>query len=68
MKVIETLDEWNKLSTRLSANGWSIWQTQYDPQAPEGYHVWFHKSGKPDYEVVTHSNEVYKAIAEYSCE
>lgn len=65
MRIIETLDEWNKLSKKLSENGWSIWQTQYNPQHPEGYHAWFHKTGKPNYEIMTYNNEVYKAIPKY---
>ena len=65
MKTIETLEEWNKLATRLSDNGWSIWQSQYYPEHPEGFHMKFSKSGKPDYEVVTHNAQVQDAMVKF---
>jgi hypothetical protein len=65
LKKIESIEQWNTLSERLKNNGWFLWQTQYGIDYPEGFHAWFAKAGKKDYEIVTYNNEVYKAIIKY---
>ena len=60
MKIftIETIEEWNKLSARLQEKGYKPWQYQDD----NGFRTWFAKAGKDDIEVVTHNEEIRKAI------
>ena len=62
MKSIESIDDWRTYSERLLKNGYAIWQMQYDTQSTEGFHVWFSKSGKKDFEIVTHNDKIHDAI------
>jgi len=63
--TIETIEDWNKLSAKLRERGYKPWQYQYGHWCPEGLHVWFMKPEKEDIEVVTHSEEVSKAIYKF---
>ncbi len=56
--TVESIDQFNILAARLREKGYKPWQYQdFD-----GFHAWFGKAGKDDIEVVTHSDEVRKAI------
>ena len=61
----ETIEQWNILSAKLHKYGYKPWQYQYGWWCEEGLHVWFWKTGKDDIEVVTHSEEVSKAIYKF---
>lgn len=65
MKTIESLEQWNELAIKLREHNYRICQLQYDPQAQDGFHVWFSKLGKPDFEVVTHYEDVHSAMVNY---
>lgn len=65
MKAIESLETWRELVVQLAENGYRIWQMQYDTRSPEGFHAWFYSTGKPEIELVTHSDAVYDAIVKY---
>ena len=57
--TIESIEQFNILAARLREKGYKpSWQYQDD----NGFHTWFAKAGKTDIEVVTHSEEVRKAI------
>lgn len=66
MKLIETLENWNILATAMKEKGWRLWQTQFIFDNEEGFHAWFRKDNKPEVEVVTHNEEVQKAIISYN--
>lgn len=61
LKIIHSMDEWFILKAALVEKGYKRFQTQYDADLPEGYHVWFIGNGKR-VEVVTHVAEVQKDI------
>ncbi len=61
-REINTIEHWLVALEYLSENGYKLWQMQYDVHSPEGFHARFWKTGKPDIEIITFSNEVYKAI------
>lgn len=65
MKAIESLAEWLPLSAELSARGYKIYQSQYRASSPEGFHAWFWAEDRPDVEIVTHNNDVYRAIMKH---
>lgn len=65
MKLIESLDAWLSLAAELREDEYAIWQMQYAANQPEGLHVWFWASDRPDIEIVTHDNAVQKAILKY---
>ena len=58
--TVESIEQFNILAARLREKGYKPWQYQDD----SGFHTWFAKAGKTDIEVVTHSEEVRKAIME----
>ena len=66
MRQIDTMDQWTALATRLRANGYRLWQSQYTWDMPAGYNAWFTKPGKDDFEVVTYSKEVQDAIVVFN--
>ena len=66
MTGIESLEQWNTVSNLLIKHGYRRWQWQYGTDRPEGLHVWFWASGRPDVEVVTYSDEVFRAISRYN--
>jgi hypothetical protein len=66
MKIIESIDQWNKFELKLKEHGYERWQMQFDINHPEGFHAWFWKADNKDIEVITHNEEVYKAIVQYS--
>ncbi len=66
MKAIESIEQWHALAAKLAANGYTLWQLQYDTRSPEGFHAWFSKTGtNQNYEIVTHSDAVHDAIVRY---
>ncbi len=65
MKKIESLEQWNALSAKLTENGYHIGQWQYDTAHSEGFHARFTASEKPDIEFVTYNEDVYKAIIKF---
>lgn len=66
MRAIETIEQWVTLSAKLAANGYQLWQMQYDTRSPEGFHAWFSNPGKKEnYEIVTHIDAVHDAIVRY---
>jgi hypothetical protein len=62
---IKTLEQWNALAAELHAAGYTVFQTQYAADQPEGYHVWLWLSGRPQVHVVTHDRKVQEAIRNY---
>jgi dihydropteroate synthase len=56
--TIESIEQFNILAARLREKGYKPWQYQDD----NGFRTWFAKAGKDDIEVITHSEEVHKAI------
>ena len=56
-KRIETMDKWLNIKRVIIDKGYTLWQTQYDTDAPEGYHVGFIKGDKR-LEIITHNKEI----------
>jgi len=65
MLIIESIDEWHDYARLLSKMGYDLWQTQFDIDAPEGFHAWFVNSGTHQIEVATHNKAIYDAIIRY---
>ena len=65
MTIINFLTQWYTLLELLSSQGYQRWQWQYDVNHQEGFHAWFRLHDRPDVEVVTHDEDVYKAIMQY---
>lgn len=63
---IETIEKCNRFLDNLRANGWGLWQMQYSWDLPEGFHAWFGKVGEEEIEIVTHNEEVEKAIVMFN--
>lgn len=67
MKKIETIDQWDTLASALKEKGYRLWRMQYRWDLPTGFHAWFTKEGvKDDFEVITHVEQVQKAIIKYN--
>ncbi len=66
MTPVETMNKWDIISELLIKHGYRRWQWQYAVDEPEGLHVWFWASRRPDVEVVTHSEDVFRAILHYN--
>jgi hypothetical protein len=64
--TINDMEKCNRFLDKLRANGWKLWQTQYQWDKPEGYHSWFWKTGEKDIELVTYNEEVQNAIVTFS--
>lgn len=56
--TIESIEQFNILAARLQECGYKPWQYQ----DLDGFHTWFAKAGKADIEVITHNEEIRKAI------
>lgn len=56
-KRIETIDKWLIIKQAIIDKGYTLWQTQYDTDALEGYIVNFIKGDKT-LEIVTHNKEI----------
>ena len=69
---IDTMDKWIEVAAMLSADGFQLWQTQYDTDDSHGYIARFDNFGAvkrfPSIEVVTFSEDVRNAIIRYSPE
>lgn len=65
MKEIKNLEEWAFIEKQLTEGTYHIWQMQHDYYDPEGFHVWFWVSGKPEIEFVTHDRRVQATIVNY---
>ena len=64
---IKSLDQWNEVASKLAAHGYTPWQWQYNYDDPNGLHVRFTSSQRPEeIHLVTRLREVQKAIHEYS--
>ena len=63
--TINTLADWQSLAVELTVHGYRIWQMQYYTDHPEGFHAWFCASGRPDVEVVTRDDAVYREIVKF---
>lgn len=61
IKRIETFSKWLVLKQAIRDKGYTLWQTQYDTDNPEGYHVGFIKGDKR-VEVITHNKEIAEDI------
>ncbi len=57
IKRIDDMDKWLILKAALIEKGYKLWQTQYDTDSPEGYHVWLSSGGR-NVEVVTYNKDV----------
>lgn len=60
--AIESVEEWEKLASKLRERGYSPYSYQFSANDKEGFHTWFMKPGKEDVEIITHSPEIQKAI------
>lgn len=65
IRKINTIERWKIANDYLSQNNYTLWQMQYDTKSPEGFHARFYVTGKPDIEIITFNEEVYKAILKY---
>lgn len=65
MKIIRNMDDWDAMVPLLAENGYILSQWQYGTDRPEGFHAWFFRGGKPQIEIVTHSNAVYETVMKY---
>ena len=65
MFLIETMEKCNRFLDKFRVNGWEVWRMQYYWDLPEGLHAWFRKTGETDIEVVTHNENVHKAILKF---
>jgi len=63
---IETIEKCNRFLEGCRKHGWQLWQMQYSFDHPEGFHAWFYKSREPDIEVITHNEDVQKAIISFN--
>ena len=61
IKRIETMSKWLVLKQAIKDKGYVLWQTQYDVDNVEGYHVWFMKGDKR-VEIITHNKEIAEDI------
>lgn len=50
--LINSLTEWDKISSALWGKGYIAWQFQYSWNMPEVFHSWFWKEGR-QVEIVT---------------
>ena len=66
MYQVETMSRCNKYLDKLRFEGWDVWQMQYQWYHPEGFHAWFWKTGHEDIELVTHNEDVQKAIVSFN--
>lgn len=64
-KRIDDMDKWLILKAALIEKGYYLWQTQYDVDSPEGYHVGFMKDDKR-LEVITHNRDIADDIMQSS--
>lgn len=62
---IESLEKWSEYAAWLSANGYSMYMSQYGIDRPEGFHAWFLQHETPGVEVITHSEAVRDAIYKF---
>ena len=60
-KQIESMDKWLILKQVIIDKGYTLWQTQYAWNEPEGYIVGFIKGDKR-VEIVTHNQEIAEDI------
>ena len=67
-KRIENLSEWLAWKKRIAAGGFTLWQTQYGWDLPEGLIVGFMDADGQKLEIVTHSREVAEDIRGTGCE
>ncbi|HBT65314.1 MAG TPA: hypothetical protein DEB10_11720 [Ruminococcaceae bacterium] len=56
-KRFEHMEKWLLMKKALKEKGYSLWQTQYDWDSPEGYIAGFMKDDKR-LEIVTHNKEI----------
>jgi len=60
---IENVELWKGWKQRIAAAGYSIWQTAYGWDLPEGYTAGFINVDTDErFEIVTHSKEIAEAI------
>ena len=64
---IDTMDDWLKISRKLSAYGYMLWQMQHDIDAPEGFICGFMvcNDARPRIELVTKDAAVRDAMLRY---
>lgn len=62
-RTVEKMETWLTLKRRIIEKGYTIWQTQYSWDLPEGYIVGFMRGDKR-LEVVTHNREIAEDIGE----
>ena len=56
-RKINNLDEWNIFKQALKDRGYTLFQTQYDIDHPEGLHVWFIQKDK-SVELITFNEKI----------
>ncbi len=64
---IDSTDKWDDVARRLSEQGYSLWQTQFDTDDPHGFIARFMTSDdtKPRVEHVTYDAKVRDAMLRY---
>ena len=65
MTAVDSLEQWDALAGELRKAGYTVYQMQYAANQPEGFHVWFWLSGRPEVHIVTHNESVQDAIVDY---
>jgi hypothetical protein len=60
------MEKCRRFLDKFRAGGWKVWQMQFRCSEPEGFHAWFMNDGQEDIEIVTHDEEVQKAIIEFN--
>jgi hypothetical protein len=63
--LINSIEKWNEAAARLSEKGYTMWQSQFAVDHPEGFYAWFMSQGLPDVEIITRNKEVHDAILRY---
>jgi hypothetical protein len=64
--IVETIEDWKKLSAKLKKYGYiPSGDYQYGAWTEEGLHAWFTKDWTQKVEVITHNEEVHKAIYKF---
>lgn len=59
---IENMDDWLVWKRRIIEGGFTLWQTQYGWDLPEGLIVRFMDPSDQRFEIITHSEEVSEDI------
>ena len=65
---VDSLERWEYVSQQLAARKYTLWQSQYGIDSPEGFIARFRcfsDATLPEVDVVTFNKDVYKAILNF---